>query len=67
MAEQEPGKLDRAENAREAETHRLQVLVGELVAANQELRFKVSALERQLERARLSLAQTATWAGNLFP
>jgi len=36
-----------ASHSLEAKNHRLQTLVGELLATNQELRFKVVELEKQ--------------------
>ncbi|HTA79935.1 MAG TPA: hypothetical protein VK720_10335 [Terracidiphilus sp.] len=47
-------------DAIEAERRRLQALVGELLAANQELRFKLARLER-------NLSETTTIYGMLAP
>lgn len=47
-------------DAIEAERRRLQALVGELLAANQQLRFKVARLEQ-------NLSETTTIYGMLAP
>lgn len=54
-----PVRID-AVNAIEAERRRLQALVGELLAANQQLRFKVARLEQ-------NLSETTTIYGMLAP
>ncbi len=53
--------------ALEASNRRLQSLVGELLATNQELRFKIAALERQVGQAERGLAKATNWAGMLLP
>lgn len=51
----------------EAQQDRLLTLVGELLAANQQLRFKVAQLERQAASAERGLAHAAAWAALLLP
>jgi len=53
--------------ALEAKNHRLQTLVGELLATNQELRFKVVELEKQTKNLERGLAETSAAAGALWP
>lgn len=53
--------------ALEASNRRLQSLVGELLATNQELRFKIAALERQVGQAERGLTNATSWAGMLLP
>jgi hypothetical protein len=48
------------------QNRRLQALVGELVKANQELRFKVASLERQAESMERSVKAATAWAGPMF-
>ncbi|HEY6491004.1 MAG: hypothetical protein WCC26_16780 [Terracidiphilus sp.] len=50
-----------------AEHRRLQVLVGELLATNQALRFKVEQLEAGAESADRGLARACATAGMLLP
>lgn len=50
----------------EAKNHRLQVLVGELLATNQELRFKVEQLKERAESAEQGLAHSCHAAGALW-
>ncbi|HEX4284514.1 MAG TPA: hypothetical protein VHZ28_05445 [Terracidiphilus sp.] len=52
--------------ALEAKNHRLQVLVGELLATNQELRFKVAQLKERAESAEQGLAHSCSAAGALW-
>jgi hypothetical protein len=49
----------------EAQHDRLLTLVGELLEANQQLRFKVAQLERQAESAQRGLADATSWAALL--
>lgn len=51
----------------EAKHRRLQKLVGELLATNQELRFKVEQLEARAETAERGLANACSVAGMLLP
>ena len=51
----------------EAQHDRLLTLVGELLEANQKLRFKVAELERKAESAERGLANAAAWAALLVP
>jgi hypothetical protein len=53
--------------ALEARHSQLQTLVSELLTTNQGLRFRIVALEGQLERAQRGLADAATWMGMIFP
>jgi hypothetical protein len=53
--------------ARQAKTHQLQILVGELLTTNQELRFKVEQLTERAETAEQGLAQSCRAAGALWP
>jgi hypothetical protein len=50
----------------EAKNHQLQVLVGELLATNQELRFKLEQLKQRAERAEQGLAHSIHAAGALW-
>jgi hypothetical protein len=50
----------------EARHQRLQVVVGELLQTNQELRFQVATLEQRAESAERGLASASTWAAILF-
>ena len=50
----------------EAKNHQLQVLVGELLATNQELRFKLEQLKQRAERAEQGLAHSIDAAGALW-
>ncbi len=50
----------------EAKNHRLQVLVGELLATNQELRFKLEQLKDRAESAQKGLACSCNAAGALW-
>ena len=50
----------------ETQHRRLQVLVGELLCTNQELRFKVAQLEERAESAESGLAGASQWSGALF-
>jgi len=56
-----------ASHSLEAKNHRLQTLVGELLATNQELRFKVVELEKQAKSLERGLAETSAAAGALWP
>lgn len=47
----------------QAEEQRLQTLVGELLATNQDLRFKVVELEQKAERLRRALNNAAVVQG----
>ena len=69
MAQMEPkmSTTPDASLALEASNRRLQSLVGELLATNQELRFKIAALERQVGQAERGLAKSTSWAGMLLP
>lgn len=69
MAQMEPliSATPDATPAAETGNHRLQSLVGELLETNQELRFKVAALEQQLGQAERGLASATSWAGLLLP
>jgi hypothetical protein len=51
----------------QAQHDRLLTLVGELLEANQQLRFKVAQLERQAESAERGLAAATAWAPLLLP
>ena len=51
----------------ESEHKRLQALVGELLQANQELRFQVAQLQQQAESLEYGLANASTYAALLFP
>jgi hypothetical protein len=51
----------------ETANRRLQSLVGELLATNQELRFKIVALETQVGQAKRGLSNATRWAGMLLP
>jgi hypothetical protein len=51
----------------EARQHQLLTLVGELLQTNQELRFKVAALERRADAADDALDATSRWSGSLLP
>jgi hypothetical protein len=51
------------EQAPAVENERLQVLVGELLKENQNLRFKVAQLEQKAESAERGLADATRWAG----
>jgi len=53
--------------ALEAKNHQLQTLVGELLATNQELRFKVAQLELRLESAEHSLTHACAMGAALLP
>lgn len=50
----------------EMQNRRLQALVGELIANNQELRFKAAQLETELEKAERGLKSATAWAGMLY-
>jgi hypothetical protein len=54
----------RTVEAREAQ---LLTLVGELLQTNQELRFKVADLERQVKSADCALDKANRWSGFLLP
>jgi hypothetical protein len=51
----------------EEQQRRLQLLVGELLATNQELRFHVARLEERAESAERGLASACATAGLLLP
>ena len=51
----------------QARHDRLQVLVGELLKKNQELRMRVALLERQAENMERGMAEASAWAGLLVP
>jgi hypothetical protein len=51
----------------EAKNHQLQTLVGELLATNQQLRFKVAQLEEETKSLESGLAQSCAAAGALWP
>ena len=51
----------------EARQGQLLTLVGELLQTNQELRFKVAALERRADDADDALDATSRWSGSLLP
>jgi hypothetical protein len=51
----------------EAKNHQLQNLVGELLATNQELRFKVAQLEEETRSLERGLAKSCAAAGALWP
>ncbi len=53
--------------ALETRTHQLLTLVGELLATNQELRFKVAELERRAESADCAFNEASRWSGFLLP
>jgi hypothetical protein len=53
--------------ATEARQGQLLALVGELLQTNQELRFKVAALERLADAAEDALDATSRWSGFLLP
>lgn len=50
-----------------AKNGQLQILVGELLATNQELRFKVNQLTQRAERAEQGLAQSGCAAAVPWP
>jgi hypothetical protein len=52
--------------ALEAKNRQLQILVGELLATNQELRFKVDQLTGRAESAEQGLTQSCATAGALW-
>ncbi len=51
----------------EARQQQLLTLIGELLQANQELRFKVTELEQQAGTAESALDEAARWSGCLLP
>ena len=53
--------------ALEAKNRQLQILVGELLATNQELRFKVAQLMERAESAEQGLARSCQAASVLWP
>jgi hypothetical protein len=50
-----------------AREEQLLTLVGELLQTNQELRFKVADLERQVKSADCALDEANRWSGFLLP
>jgi uncharacterized protein (DUF3084 family) len=68
MAQPEQRMISAPEGAvaLQAKTHQLQILVGELLATNQELRFKVATLEQQTKNLERGLRESSA-AGALWP
>ncbi|MGO9937917.1 MAG: hypothetical protein ACLPH3_09630 [Terracidiphilus sp.] len=53
--------------APEAREEQLQRLIAELLATNQELRFKLALLERQAEDTERAIEKANRWCGLLLP
>jgi hypothetical protein len=64
--DQKPANAPEEQVTEDGQNQRLQALVGELLKANQELRFKVASLEQQAESKQHAIKTATVLAGFMF-